>query len=431
MTANRPELKDLFSDGKLPTGDDFAELIDSMVHQDEFSRQKVAFDQWTTRGEVQLGAGENSWRLFVDDQQHVHLQPGARDDDQANPEPKANHIRLDGWTSMGGRLGNCHNAAAFAAETSELVVNDFPNVESNGAWQKIVDMPGHACAFEVTAATARQVFHNRPGAKSLLRWLAGMPKARNSVVHTVVTATGLNEKPLLSARSNPDSPGAWKFLRQYLVALFLVLVATSLLPVPTSSDKTGSEPAAGNAAKTTTQTTTQTTTGTKTDPSPARKTGLLGNVDGETGPLLDDSPTPPGRVPAIAIDEKTVKSAKNQPAIHDKAANPETYVALIASLESKLAELEKMALDDLQPGNLWSDRQEYLHAFLIINLLYALRLIARAIAIQRNSVRLKWVRSSGGLMAGDRQWELKLRGPAFEKGSGDNKVYYHITKLWN
>ena len=95
---------------------------------------------------------------------------------------------------------------------------------SDAHWYPIVDMPGHTCAFEVVAATARPVERGRRGFSSILRWLIGIPHPVNSVAHAMVSANGTDEKPQLTTRAHPDSARAWRWVRQYLVALFAIFV---------------------------------------------------------------------------------------------------------------------------------------------------------------------------------------------------------------
>jgi len=342
MTTNRDDLIEYFSNGKLPSGENFAELIKSLVHKDEFASHEAEFTAWTTQGEVSLGREDGRWKLFVDDEGHVHLEPEAETDDP----PGAADVQLSGWVSMAGRLGDTADAAAFAKTETELDVSSIAHVPSDGGWHGIVDMPGHATAFEIVASTARPVFHKKPGIKEFLMWLVGIQKPRNALIRATVLATGAHEKPAMTTQSHPNPSDRSGFLRGYLMALFVVIVSAILLLNSPWKD------------------------------------ALTSDVQ-----MVDDT-------------------------INSFAAQVMEMLGLKGSAEGEEA---------------------YYYTWMVIlwiNILYLLRLIIQLGSERRNSVRLKWVRSGGSLMEGDRAWALNICGPTYEKGSGDANLYYHITKLW-
>lgn len=220
MTASRQELKSYFANGKLPTGENFAELIDSMTQQDEFKAHEEAFEKWTNRGEVSLGAGDLAWRLFVDSAHHIRLQPGPKYDAKAG----AADVQLTGWVGMAGRIGETIDSDAFSAEQTELDVSALPSIDSDGKWQKIVDMPGHPCVFEITAATAQPPLKPQSRIKSALSWLVGRSPRGNAIVHAVVTANGSHHEPSLTTTGQPDATNTWQRLKRNLLGLVLLLL---------------------------------------------------------------------------------------------------------------------------------------------------------------------------------------------------------------
>lgn len=342
MTTNREDLIEYFSNGKLPSGENFAELIKSLVHQDEFASHEAEFRNWTTQGEVSLGGEDTRWKLSVDDEGHVHLDPEAEADLPSGPAD----IQLSGWVSMAGRLGDGADADAFAKSETELDVASLASVPSDGGWHPIVNMPGHAVAFEVVAGTARPVFHTKPGIKDFFMWLVGIQKPRNCVIRASVLATGAYEKPALTTQSVPNPRDRSGFLRGYLMALFVVVVSAILLL---------------------------------------------------NSPWKD----------ALASDVRALDDGIN------------SFAAQV---------MEMLGLKGGQEGE-----EAYYYtwmAILWINILYLARLVIQVGSERRNAVRLKWVRSGGSLMEGDRRWALNICGPVYEKGSGDANLYYHVTKLW-
>ena len=226
MTTRRDELKGYFANGQLPTGENFAELIDSMVHQDEFAEHEASFRQWTTRGEISLGAGEGSWRLFVDDAHRLHVEPGQ----VVEAEPGAEYVELAGWAGMRGRIGTCDGEKAFVEQTPELDLRALPSVKSDGNWQRIVDVPRRSCAFEVTAGVVRTDEHGGPpGETHVWRRLLGYPAPENAVVHAVATANGSSGRPTLACSGQPDTGLGWRRLRERLVWLLVPVVVAALL----------------------------------------------------------------------------------------------------------------------------------------------------------------------------------------------------------
>ena len=224
MTASRQELKSYFANGKLPTGENFAELIDSMTQQDEFKAHEEAFDKWTNRGEVSLGAGDTAWRLFVDAAHHIRLQPGPEYDN----EPGAADVQLTGWIGMAGRVGEKIDSDEFSAELTKLDVATLASVDSDGKWWKIVDMPGHPCAFEITAATAQPALKTQSRVKSARNWLVGRSRTGNAIVHAVATANGSHDKPSLKTTGHPDAANARQRLKRNLAGLILLALSVAL-----------------------------------------------------------------------------------------------------------------------------------------------------------------------------------------------------------
>ena len=129
---------------------------------------------------------------------------------------------------MPGRVGASIAPDAFAAPQAEIGLALFAKVPSDGGWHPIAEMPGRPCAFEITAATTREVVSAKPTFMSALRWLAGMRKAQNGVLHTVVTATGGNHKPRLQVSADPEVAAAMHRLRLVLLVFLVVLLGLFL-----------------------------------------------------------------------------------------------------------------------------------------------------------------------------------------------------------
>lgn len=203
MTTKIADLIDNFSNGKLPTGENFADLITSMVHRDTFDAHVRDFEDFKARGQIQLGEAPHLWQIGADaDGQLRVLRTDAAGKPPATDE--TGDILLGGWTTLQGRIGARIAPDAFAGPETQLAVAGMASVASDGAWHDIVQMPGHPCAFEITAATARPVYPESGGIGTALRALLGIAPEENGIVHGTCVATGGNRKPALSLTGQPD-----------------------------------------------------------------------------------------------------------------------------------------------------------------------------------------------------------------------------------
>jgi len=57
----------------------------------------------------------------------------------------------------------------------------------------------------------------------------------------------------------------------------------------------------------------------------------------------------------------------------------------------------------------------------------SLRRCVQILTAARHDIRLRWHKSSGSVVSGDRTWDLWIKGP---KGPGGGMIRYHITALW-
>lgn len=234
MTTQISDLIDNFSNGKLPTGENFADLINSMVHRDAFDAHVKAFEDELARGQVQLGQAPNLWQIDGDaDGQLRVLRCDSEGKVPATDE--AGDILLGGWTTLDGRIGARTDADAFSAPHTEVDVAAMACVASDGGWHDIVEMPGHPCAFEITAATARPVYPHAPGLGTAVKSLLGITAEENGIVHGTCTATGGNRLPALTLTSQPDT-GAIKGQIGAYFQVLAILVLGALLLVGTQAE---------------------------------------------------------------------------------------------------------------------------------------------------------------------------------------------------
>ncbi len=226
MTTSRKDLKTFFENGKLPTGENFAELIDSMVHQSELAKHEEDFRKWTEHGKILLGAGDKRWALSVD--QALHLQ--VRLEDDVAPESSPADVNLAGWTGMGGRLGTSIGDKDFSGEAAELDLSALRSVKSDGNWYQIVGAPERPCAFEITAAVSRPKAKAESEVWQFFARLIGNVKPDNAVVHAVAAANGVpGSRPHLRRTAQPNPRSGWRLLGHRLLALLLIALVVGLL----------------------------------------------------------------------------------------------------------------------------------------------------------------------------------------------------------
>lgn len=239
MTATKEELTRAFSDGMLPTGEDFSELIHSMVHIDTFDAHVRAFEAFKNAPEISLGVAPNQWDLKVDDSNHLVISPSSD-----VSLPGLADVNLWGYAGLSGRLGTALDKSAFQAATPSLDVatasvknQTLGIVPGDGKPATIILPPGRACAFEFTAMG--QVPPEKPDGtiKGVLRKLTGWVAFVPTVMHAVATSPGPGGAPSLTMTQSPDPDAAWGRLgRQVLVLLIALAVIAFLIELPLSGE---------------------------------------------------------------------------------------------------------------------------------------------------------------------------------------------------
>lgn len=225
MSVSKDDLIRSFSNGALPDGSDFANLINFFTPEAEFKKHEAAFEAWQRRPDVTLGAADTGWCMALYDG-HVWLAPN---DHAPKPPPTPGgppaqvvpDVALWGWVGMAGRVGTVIGADTFAKPGSELAprLPEALTLPSDGTFRTILAPPGRPCAFELVAATDLPPAGKRGLWQRLLRAI-GFGAPDNAVLHAVITANGAAGRPTLSLSGDPDGSVGWG-----RVALGLLLVA--------------------------------------------------------------------------------------------------------------------------------------------------------------------------------------------------------------
>lgn len=165
MNKTKAQLKDDFSNGSMPTGSNFADLIDSLVHHDELcsSALKSAMQSKTTDTNAphSLKYGGGIFNLQFDEQGNLLISKSGAvlatltaNQQQwviAATAQRPSPLAVEGWLRAAGRLGS-YNPADRCAQTMPPC-DDLATlrVDANGKWHPIItDL--HGChAFEIVA----------------------------------------------------------------------------------------------------------------------------------------------------------------------------------------------------------------------------------------------------------------------------------------
>ncbi len=204
MQATRKELKKAFGNGMLPSGEDFADLIDTMLPEAELDAYRQAFEAWKARPEISFGTGPDAWVIKADGKNRLGLSPGNR------PLPEgADDLRLGGVVQMGARTGAVLDAAAFKAPEPAMDSSAMQAVKADGKWHKVIVPPGRAAAFELTAYAPAPPAKVEGTIRRFLRKLTGLFPLADGTCHAVATVAPGEHDVSLHVTQSPDPRKGW------------------------------------------------------------------------------------------------------------------------------------------------------------------------------------------------------------------------------
>ncbi|MFZ6774435.1 hypothetical protein ACO0LB_17150 [Undibacterium sp. SXout7W] len=136
MIKSRDQLKQLFSNGSMPNGESFANLIDSMGQEVELSTIGMQL--------TQLQAAQTSSQQALQDlkNQVQQLSPP--------PAPAPSTVALDSpeWVAAGGRFGRFDASKPIPSGSSLATLS----VAADGDWHPLLNIDSSCVAFEVVAS---------------------------------------------------------------------------------------------------------------------------------------------------------------------------------------------------------------------------------------------------------------------------------------
>ena len=142
MIKTKDQLKQLFSNGSLPNGDSFANLIDSMAQERDLSGLNTKMTQGQTaqsRIEQALADVKTHQRQL---QQKLEAELAGK---QATPEPG---LSTQDWIGAGGRFGRFDDSAAIPSASSFATLS----VNADGNWHPVISSVTGCCAFDIVAS---------------------------------------------------------------------------------------------------------------------------------------------------------------------------------------------------------------------------------------------------------------------------------------
>lgn len=401
MQVTKQELKTAFSNGQLPDGGDFANLIDFFVPEERFDAHVREFDAFKKRPDVTLGPARDGWTLWLDEtDSHVWLAPGDKRPSQpvgtaaqgaastdpvsmpdtgGIPDVVSADVNLWGWTAAAGRVGTFWGRDALAGTTSELA-DRMPTREalkSDGKSHVLFDTPERPCVLEIVAATNADPPQERKRGARMAR-MVGFGAPSNAAIHAIVAANGDSGRPTIRYTNAPNSHLGWKTacLIVLLAAAVLIMLGKYLITPSQIESLLGAFSALGARFENLLEWVTNLFSG-GADPVAQTTTNVDPNAAGPAG-------SPAGGAGAAASEADSKMSVGDW-----------LVVCIAAAM--------------------------ILGAATFIN-----RCRHRAAA----AITLDWVRSSGGILHGDAKYRLEIRGPDLSQARGDRNLHVHVTKHW-
>ncbi|WP_298855437.1 hypothetical protein [uncultured Ruegeria sp.] len=386
MTATKDQLVKLFSDGMLPTGNDFSELIRSTVHVQTFDAHVREFKAYTTRPEIPIGAPPDRWTLKVtdptdgcsaalmpvlsNDTPYVELAP------QEHSHAGAAGLNIWGYTGLSGRIGTAVGGEAYEGSEPEMAKLAMHSLKAGETHKRIILQPGRPCAFEISAVIdGPQNEHNgwlMRAFHTLIGWKSPVP----NMIHAVVVSSGPNAAPSVQVTQSPRvGPAYWRLLLRAFAIVFLAALAIHFLPKWISPDASSQNGVA----------------------------------------VTTSSPQPPSSQPAQNT-EANPPGDTSQPELEQEITSLLAKVFHQLGLDKIVETLEKIPkLADWIAG-----------VALVLLLCFALS----ALRLRRLQARLSWRKAEGAGFKRNPPRDLCLQRPKL-KAYANTPFNYAITRLWD
>ncbi|MGI9493122.1 MAG: hypothetical protein ACR2QF_12050 [Geminicoccaceae bacterium] len=433
MFSTKADLKILFENGKLPTGDNFASLIDSMVGEPEFQDHVRAYEAWINRPEVMIGTGKDAWTLALDNHHRLRIAPVS-----APPAQAFGDIDLAGYVGMAGRIGTAPTGTTFGAGAPVFDSNALPSIPGGGDWATLIEPPERACIFEIAAAQELEDHGSEGLPIRIMRKLTGWTSIGNATLHAQAMASGEPGRPIVHQSRYPDPRRAWMRLFWHALALLLVFLAIGMF-LDTKAGKYALTQLGGDIA-----------TIAATAEVDAGKIVEAAEGDPEVAPSTTN---PPAQADVVQrATEETPESGEAARTPPSSGPSPETALANVAedvrkdleTLEQEADKAEKLAAKLLADAPAWITKflgfetlgrlvaafSQSSTALGAVVLAWLVRLAIMAIRTGMTAIRLLWRKTGGSRLRGTDVYGLQMRGSKSITHRPVQSAHFYIMKLW-
>lgn len=399
MYSTKKELKSLFKNGSLPTGENFGTLIDSLVGQAEFSEHVKAYEDWISRGQITLGKADDAWQIGPDPKNQLQIAS------KSDPVPESpSNVNVVGVIGMHGRVGTSLAGGLFSENTPAFDIEKLGQQTHIGIWTELIAPPSRTCIFEVCAALETRKEEPDHMFWRILRGIMGWQKAGNATLYAMVTATGAAGKPTFSLLRSPDPQAAWRSaFRRLLALLVIVFLAGQVLQSTTWQGYIPKidaliEKAAADFEK------------------------KLQALEKETKPTPTSTAQDTGE---LAAEGNTPAATTDQPEEVLEAEAEHVGIWLVQQVASLL---NKGGLGNL--AALLTTFSGIGFGITLVAFAWLVRNVIVALRASMTCIGLRWVKTGGSRITGSAAYTLQMRGPKGVKPSATSGLRYHITKLW-
>ena len=196
----RKDLKDRFSDGKIPSGQDFQDLIDAYALDLTVQELQSDFEGRFTDEGFDFGGAGARWTLNVDEDKRLSFSPDPDDNDERAPT-----VKTGGWSAAPARMGLWREGDGDGGAASGL--KGLTEVQGNGSIHQITKTSGQSYALEIVAHMDADPVKTDYPARHWFKDLILPAKPWSSTLHGVAVVSGLGGRPSLTVTSDPGIPG--------------------------------------------------------------------------------------------------------------------------------------------------------------------------------------------------------------------------------
>lgn len=219
MARTREELTNAFSDGALPTGEDFAALIDSFTLRSELLAHEARMLPLLQKGSMTIGEAENGWTIERDEAGNLSFKRVL-----TAPTGKDASAVFSGYLRAEGIQGGALDKAAYEAKESPIAPPPS-SIASTGEFETILNAPARPAALEIVACAQPA---EAPRKRTWWQFALGI----DPVGATLLRATALNSafrQPTLQQEAAPKK--RWRTRMALHLAISAILLSIAIFSI--------------------------------------------------------------------------------------------------------------------------------------------------------------------------------------------------------